>query len=150
MSSWSCTQHSHEKNNLSFMTSSPFPSLGAAHPLDSCIQPAATQDGKVHMAWKEQCLFFLRQNTQDRDAGPLGLYQGMGRQGMVLVQHKSPMLQVTLSYSHHSSFMPPSTGSHLCFVFPCPSAHTAPFSPPALMSFNIPDFCMVSVYTCFF
>lgn len=53
-------------------------------------------------------------------------------------------------YSHHFSFMPPSAGSHLCFVFPYPSAHTAPFSPLALMSFNIPDFCMVSVYTCFF
>lgn len=49
-------------------------------------------------------------------------------------------------------FIPLSTGSHpynvlLCLAARDPSAHAGPFSPPhALMSFNITDFCMVSVY----
>lgn len=148
-----CREHSHEKNNPNYMTSS----LLLSDPGSS--QFLGHWDGKAHRIWKDQCLSFLQQNTEDDDAGAVWLYQGIFRQGVVLDSHHKSlsrplMLQVTLSCSHQFSFIPLGTGSHLCFVFSCraaldPSAHTTPFSPHALTSFNSPDFCLVSIYTRF-
>lgn len=134
-------------------------------PLDGRTHPAPTQDGKA--MWLESCssFFFLRQDIWGSDACPSMATsrngQATGDRHKTTTQlrsaHSRPlMLLVTLSYTHQFPFIPLGTGSHPRCISPCPaaldpSAHSAPFSPPhALSSFNITDFCMVSVYSRFF